>query len=245
MELSGALLGANEAEYARPMDADLEQREFDWTRVKRERIAALLKSVAPIGKAADIGCRSGREAAYYRDTAAIGERHGFEMADAARGAARQRGLVTHVWISGDGPCPVPDGTFDAITALDVIEHLFDTDIFISELYRVLAPGGHLIIATPNLAWWWSRLRLLAGRSPAGIGGASPTRHVDPVVDLKHLRLSVASEWRGVLESHGFVCVRTCGYNFPGLLKFPFDTLDRLLVDVPAMAHSVAFLLRKI
>ena len=106
--------------------------------------------------------------------------HGFEIAEEALGAARQRGLMTHVWISGSQPCPVGDSSFDAITALDVIEHLFDTDIFLSELHRILVPGGHLIVATPNLAWWWSRLRLLAGVCPAGIGGASPTSQFRPI-----------------------------------------------------------------
>jgi SAM-dependent methyltransferase len=244
MDSMPALLGANAAEYSRPMDLDLEEREFAWTGAKRRAVASLLKTIGPIRIAADIGCRSGREAAFYRDEAGIGEMHGFEIAESALDAARARGLVTHVWVSGEQPCPVADGTFDAITALDVIEHLFDTDIFLQELHRILAPGGHLLIATPNLAWWWNRLRLGAGLAPVGLGGASPTRSFSPAVDLKHLRLNVGSEWLGLFASHGFRNVRTQGYNFPGLLRFPFAPIDNVLTGFSGLAHSNVFLLEK-
>jgi SAM-dependent methyltransferase len=239
------LLGANALEYQGPMDAGLEDREFAWAAMKRRQVVALLRSIAPIANAVDIGCRSGREAAFYREAAQIGCMHGFDIAATALDAATQRGIRTAVWISGEQACPAADGSFDAIIALDVIEHLFDTDVFLRELYRVLAPGGHMIIGTPNLAWWWSRLRLLAGAAPAGIGAASPWRAFDPALDAKHLRVHVAGEWEALFKSHGLRCVTTMGYNFPGLLKMPFGWLDNQLVRIPTMAHSSLFLLRKI
>jgi SAM-dependent methyltransferase len=238
------LLGANAWEYQGPMDAGLEDREFAWAHMKRRKVVGLLRSVAPIRNAVDVGCRSGREAAFYRDEAQIGCMHGFEIAATALAAATQRGIKTAVWISGEQACPAEDGSFDAIIALDVIEHLFDTDVFLRELYRVLAPGGHMIIGTPNLAWWWSRLRLLAGAAPAGIGAASPVRAFDAALDAKHLRVHVAGEWQALFKSHGLHCVTTVGYNFPGLLKTPFGWLDNQLVRIPSMAHSSLFLLRK-
>jgi SAM-dependent methyltransferase len=238
------LLGANAIEYQGPMDPGLEEREFAWAHVKRRRVVELLRSVAPIRNAVDVGCRSGREAAYYRDEAQIGCMHGFDIAETALGAATLRGIRTAVWISGEQPCPADDGSFDAIIALDVIEHLFDTDTFLSELCRVLEPGGHMIVGTPNLAWWWNRLRLLAGLAPAGLGAASPLRAFDAALDAKHLRVHVASEWRGLFASHGLTCISTTGYNFPGLLKFPFGILDDQLVRVPGLANSSLFLLRK-
>lgn len=61
--------------------------------------------------------------------------------------------------------PYKDKTFDLIFALEVIEHLFDTDFFVEEIYRVLKPGGYLILSTPNLASLNNRLRLLLGSYP--------------------------------------------------------------------------------
>jgi SAM-dependent methyltransferase len=46
-----------------------------------------------------------------------------------------------------------DNTFDVIHANQVIEHLYNTDIFLSEIYRILKPGGYAIISTENASSW--------------------------------------------------------------------------------------------
>lgn len=45
--------------------------------------------------------------------------------------------------------PVPDGSVDVVVNLQVIEHLWDQPQFITECLRVLRPGGHLLMSTPN------------------------------------------------------------------------------------------------
>ncbi len=237
-------LGANLDIYSSAMDRAAENAEFAWAEAKRLRVLSVLRRLAPIARAADIGCRGGLEADYYRREAGITEMHGFEIADEPLALARQRNIVPHRWISGEQPCPVEDGFFDLVMALDVIEHLFDTDAFLAELHRVLRRDGHLLIATPNLGWWWSRLRLLAGRAPAGIGATSPLHSWDPVVDTKHLRVGIASEWLKLFAEHRFVCQQVIGYNYPKLLKFPFNLIDNVLVDVKYLACSYIFVLAK-
>jgi SAM-dependent methyltransferase len=62
--------------------------------------------------------------------------------------------------------PFADGTFDRALCLDVLEHLtFDEQPrALAELYRVLAPGGELLVSVPNLAHLQSRVHfLLKGR----------------------------------------------------------------------------------
>lgn len=46
--------------------------------------------------------------------------------------------------------PFPTGTFDAVGALQVIEHLTQTDELLAEIARVLKPGGFAYITTPNI-----------------------------------------------------------------------------------------------
>ena len=41
------------------------------------------------------------------------------------------------------------GTFDLVTAMEVIEHVADKKAFVSELSRHLAPGGLMVLSTPN------------------------------------------------------------------------------------------------
>lgn len=60
----------------------------------------------------------------------------------------------------------PDGYFDIVVMLAVIEHLIDPAIALGELGRVLKPGGRLIIDTPNIAKWTRRIKLLFGYFPS-------------------------------------------------------------------------------
>jgi len=48
--------------------------------------------------------------------------------------------------------PFEDGSFDAVTLLDVLEHIPDDIAAAREAWRVLAPGGWVIVSSPNLRW---------------------------------------------------------------------------------------------
>jgi SAM-dependent methyltransferase len=47
------------------------------------------------------------------------------------------------------------GRLDAITALDVIEHLDDDEEALAEMFRTLNPGGGLLVTVPQHPWLWS------------------------------------------------------------------------------------------
>ena len=44
-------------------------------------------------------------------------------------------------------------TFDVVTAFDIVEHTFDPAAFLDDIGRVLAPGGLLVISTPDTGHW--------------------------------------------------------------------------------------------
>lgn len=60
----------------------------------------------------------------------------------------------------------PDGHFDTVAMCAVIEHLMDPIGALRELHRVLAPGGRLLLDTPNIAKWTRRIKLMAGYFPS-------------------------------------------------------------------------------
>ncbi|MDR1112000.1 MAG: class I SAM-dependent methyltransferase [Deltaproteobacteria bacterium] len=58
------------------------------------------------------------------------------------------------------PLPYPDQSFDLVTSTEVIEHLENPRLFLREIARVLRPGGHAILSTPNVLNLKSRVRYL-------------------------------------------------------------------------------------
>jgi len=56
--------------------------------------------------------------------------------------------------------PFDDNSFDVITSFQVIEHIENEPAYVSEIYRVLKPGGRAILTTPNKA-----TRLKPGQKP--------------------------------------------------------------------------------
>lgn len=44
---------------------------------------------------------------------------------------------------------LPNDTFDTVTTIEVLEHVQDLDLTISEIHRVLGPGGRFLVTTPN------------------------------------------------------------------------------------------------
>ncbi len=58
--------------------------------------------------------------------------------------------------------PFKSNFFDIVSANQIIEHLVDIDLFVSEVYRVLKPKGYLLISTENLSSWHNIFALIMG-----------------------------------------------------------------------------------
>jgi SAM-dependent methyltransferase len=54
--------------------------------------------------------------------------------------------------------PFPDGRFDAVVCVGVIDRLPDPEAPLAELGRVLRPGGTLLVSFPNASSPWARWR---------------------------------------------------------------------------------------
>ncbi|HVO57233.1 MAG TPA: glycosyltransferase [Dongiaceae bacterium] len=81
-----------------------------------------------------------------------------------------------------GPWPYEDAAFDAVLCCEMLEHFHSDPMgVLAEINRVLAPGGLLLLTTPNLASAHSVECALRGSSPYvygkfEVGGASTDRH---------------------------------------------------------------------
>jgi len=96
----------------------------------------------------DVGCGDGRlatelERAGARVAGADPSRIAIERARAALPGARFE------QIGAAGRLPFDDSRFDAVTCIHVMQHVDDTQLILSEMRRVLRPGGTLAVAVPN------------------------------------------------------------------------------------------------
>jgi SAM-dependent methyltransferase len=95
----------------------------------------------------------------------------------------------------DQGLPFADESLDVILASEVIEHLSKDKLFLAEALRALAPGGVLLLTTPNL---WDIRRPLAK-----LTGQTWSGYRDPT----HINLMTPRRLAGLLKEAGFSQVR--------------------------------------
>jgi 2-polyprenyl-3-methyl-5-hydroxy-6-metoxy-1,4-benzoquinol methylase len=86
------------------------------------------------------------------------------------------GITLHAYDrldSGHAFSAFPDASFDLILLTEVLEHLaFNPVSFWQEVHRILAPGGRIVVTTPNYRGLRSTVRRLQQRGILGGGGLS-------------------------------------------------------------------------
>ena len=97
------------------------------------------------------------------------------------------------------PFPYPDGAFDLVIWCEVIEHLTENPVHaLGEIHRVLRPGGHLVVSTPNVTRCGNITGLLRGRNiydPYHLG--------TPLGGSRHSREYTLRELRDLVAGCGF------------------------------------------
>ncbi|MDL5201417.1 class I SAM-dependent methyltransferase [Streptomyces sp. ALI-76-A] len=140
--------------------------------------------------------------------------------------------------------PFAAGAADAVLFSEVIEHLVDPDAALDEIRRVLRPGGHLMLSTPNLAAWYNRALLLAGVQPVFSEVSLRAIHGRPGKEVVgHLRLYTPRALREFVAAAGFEVVRLEGAPFHGVPR-PLRPLDRLACASPSLASILLLHARK-
>jgi SAM-dependent methyltransferase len=159
----------------------------------------------------DVGCGTGFNLAVLlaRGIAPFGA----DLSGEALRLCRQRGL-RHLTQADAASPPFGDATFDVVLALDVIEHIEQDRAALTEMCRVLRPGGRVVIFTPAFPSLWS---------------------VQDRVS-HHFRRYTAPELRDKLVAAGFTIEKL---SYANTLLFPLVWLGRQAIRWTGRSETIA------
>jgi SAM-dependent methyltransferase len=106
------------------------------------------------------------------------------------------------------PFPYPDDHFSTVLCCEVIEHLSDDPMHLmSEVNRILRPGGHLLLTTPNIVSLRAIEAILQGHHPGLFPAYIQPAEAGVEGEARHSREYAPREIRRLLTDAGFEVVR--------------------------------------
>jgi SAM-dependent methyltransferase len=141
-------------EHTYPIMFRVEQSHW-WYAGRRKILASFLEDICRRvtdrrPRILDVGCGTGANLLMLSQ---YGDAEGVDVSEDALAFCRERGLEK-VELGAAEKLPYDDGTFDLVTALDVVEHLDNDLAGLREMRRVLRPGGHVLLFVPTFMFLW-------------------------------------------------------------------------------------------
>ena len=149
------------------------------------------------------------------------DRHALDLSKKCVSYLNEQGIIANEIDITSDTFPYRDSFFDYVIFTEVIEHLPFPEHTMSEIFRVLKPGGKLFISTHNTFNVYMRLRYLLG--------VLPTPELDVSNNGQHLRLYNYRILKNILSSSGFSCyVNKSWFSLKSLSFYVPDWLTPLL-----------------
>jgi ubiquinone/menaquinone biosynthesis C-methylase UbiE len=165
-----------------------------------EKVRRIFAAFKERKKVLDVGCADG---SILLPFVHVHELHGVDISESLAAKANASGIQTKVHDLLAKPLPYPDKLFDVVFSGETIEHHVDTDWMLSEINRVLKPGGILILTFPNI-----RTALSLGMMLFDLPPMYAARYRAP-----HYRDFTLHTIKMALKNHGFALQKSIGSSF--------------------------------
>lgn len=212
-------------------------------------ISSLLKEN---GKFIDLGCGNGYFLQHLKKRGGNAELRGLDYSKREVEEAKKKGFDV-VQCNFEEGFPENGNAYDVVYAAEIIEHLFNPDIFLAESNRILRKGGYLLLTTPNLLAWFNRILAVGGIQPlflepstkSKLVGAGPLKKMkaDPT-PVGHVRVFTLEALKDLLAMNGFRIVTVKGSIYDSALTGIPLTLDKLMKSFPKLASGFILLAQK-
>ncbi len=210
-------------------------------KIRNEKLEDRLKIVLEVfsryefERILDVGCGNGNFTVLIGKACKAKEIYGLDISEKYIEMARKIGIKVFRLDVDSEDFPFKDNYFDAVFAGEIIEHLYDPDHLLDEVYRVLKKDGILILTTPNLACWQNRISLLLGFQPYAttvslryrvghIFGDSDVLPREIIQSRRHISVFTLKALIRLLRRHNFsiLDIKNCPIElFSDYMKFSF------------------------
>ncbi len=196
-------------------------------------ILDILDNVPESDSLLDIGCGEGTKTVQYAKKLSVSlvKAFGIEMKPENIKLAQEHFKIFNINLECD-IFPFQDQEMEVIICNQVLEHLKNIFLPLSEMDRVLKIGGHLIIGIPNLAALHNRFFILFGRQPSCNVIIGP--HIRCFTHkgfLEFVKLNtnfkLLSTSAATLYPFPYPIVQYCANYFPGLSSYTFYLLKKI------------------
>ena len=180
-------------------------------------VKKLIKDLAPRGHVLDLGCGNGYVT---NELAKAGHKvSGIDLSASGIKIAQQAfpgidfrcGNVEEDLVPG----AFPADSFEAIVSTEVVEHVYQPRQFAKNAFRLLRPGGHLIVSTPYHGYLKNLVLALTGKMDT---------HFTALWDGGHIKFWSRATLSQLLTEQGFT-----GIRFIGVGRVPYIWKSMILV----------------
>lgn len=216
------------------------------SRSRTQRIERLCRErAASAHRFLDVGCSNGELSLYLGSILNAKEMYGIDISKEAVESAEEKGITAYKLNMDEENLPFEDNFFEVVFCGEVIEHLFDPDHLLDEIYRVVKDDGVAILTTPNLGWWLNRIALLFGFQPFGFEPS--LKH--EVGKLKreglseispHIKAFTLKGLKELLQMHNFQVLGIHGYRHLGSQNLLYDALNHFFTLFPSLSRGMIF-----